>query len=48
MSKSILVATCNPFNRLAIADLEEVLKLRLILFLSTPNDITKALKKVFR
>ena len=48
MSKSILVVTCNPFNRQAIADLEDVIKLRLILYLATPDDITKALKKVFR
>jgi tetratricopeptide (TPR) repeat protein len=48
MSKSILVVTCNPFNRQAIADLEDVIKLRLIWYLSTPQDITKVMKKVFR
>ena len=48
MSKSILVVTCNPFNRQAIADLEDVIKLRLIIYLATPDDISKALKKVFR
>ena len=48
MSKSILVVTCNPFNRQAIADLEDVIKLRLIFYLAMPDDLTKALKKVFR
>ena len=48
MSKSILVVTCNPFNRQAIADLEDVIKLRLIWYLSTPFDIKSVMKKVFR
>jgi hypothetical protein len=48
MSKSILVVTCNPFNRQAVADLEDVIKLRLIWYLSTPHDITRVMKKVFR
>ncbi len=48
MSKSVLVVTCNPFNRQAVADLEDVIKLRLIWYLASPPDISKALKKVFR
>lgn len=48
MSKSILVVTCNPFNRQAVTDLEDVIKLRLIWYLSTPQDIAKVMKKVFR
>lgn len=48
LSKSILVATANPFNRQAVAELEEVTKQRLLWYLATPNDMIKILKKVFR
>jgi len=48
LSKSVLVATANPFNRQAVAELEEVTKQRLLYYLSPPPDIIKALKKVFR
>lgn len=48
MSKSILVATCNPFNRQAAAEVEEVMKSRLIWYLATPQDMIKSLKKVYR
>ena len=48
MSKSILVATCNPFNRQAAAEVEEVTKSRIIWYLATPEDISKSLKKVYR
>jgi tetratricopeptide (TPR) repeat protein len=48
MSKSILVATCNPFNRQAAAEVEEVTKSRLIWYLASPQDLTKCLKKVYR
>jgi tetratricopeptide (TPR) repeat protein len=48
MSKSILVATCNPFNRQAAAEVEEVTKSRIIWYLATPDDIAKCLKKVYR
>src|SRR5580698_4901295 len=36
MSKSVLVATCNPFNKQAAADLEAVIKHRLLWYLTTP------------
>ena len=48
MSKSIMVATCNPFNRQAAAEVEEVTKSRIIWFLVSPDDLTKCLKKVYR
>jgi len=48
LSKSILVATANPFNRQAAAELEEVMKQRLLWYLAPPQDMMKVLKKVFR
>lgn len=48
LSKSILVATANPFNRQAAAELEEVTKQRLLWYIAPPNDMMKVLKKVFR
>ncbi|HEY0455272.1 MAG TPA: hypothetical protein VGE41_02795 [Verrucomicrobiae bacterium] len=48
LSKSILVATANPFNRQAIAEMEEAAKLRVLWYLSSPPDIIKALRKAFR
>jgi tetratricopeptide (TPR) repeat protein len=48
MSKSILVATCNPFNRQAAAEIEEVSKSRIIWYLAQPEDLSKCLKKVYR
>ena len=48
MSKSILVATTNPFNRQAAAELEQATKQRLLWYLAPPPDLVKALQKVFR
>jgi tetratricopeptide (TPR) repeat protein len=48
MSKSILVATCNPFNRQAATEIEEVSKARIIWYLAHPQDLTKCLRKVYR
>jgi hypothetical protein len=48
MSKSILVATANPFNRQAAAEIEETAKQRLLWYLAPPVDIMKVLKKAFR
>jgi len=48
LSKSIMIATANPFNRQALAELEEVTKQRLLWYLAPPSDIMKILKKVFR
>jgi hypothetical protein len=48
LSKSVLVATANPFNRQAVAEIEEVTKQRLLWYLAPPPDIMAILKKVFR
>src|SRR5207244_8527678 len=48
LSKSILVATANPFNRQAAQEMEEATKQRLLWYLAPPPDIIKALRKVFR
>jgi hypothetical protein len=48
MSKSILVATANPFNKQAAAELEASLKHRLLWYLATPADLIRVLGKAFR
>jgi tetratricopeptide (TPR) repeat protein len=48
MSKAVLVATSNPFNKQAAMDLEAACKARLLWYLASPVELTKALKKVFR
>jgi hypothetical protein len=48
LSKSILVATANPFNRQAVAEMEAETKERLLWYLSPPPDIMGALRKIFR
>jgi hypothetical protein len=48
MSKSILIATANPFNKQAARDLESCIEGRLLWYLATPKEITKTLRKIFR
>lgn len=48
MSKSVLVATANPFNKQAAAELQAATPNRLIWYMTSPPDLVKALKKVFR
>jgi hypothetical protein len=48
LSKSVLVATANPFNRQASLELEQATKQRLLWYLAPPPEITKALRKIFR
>lgn len=48
MSKSVLVVTSNPFNKQAALDLEAACKTRLLWYLASPVELTKALRKVFR
>lgn len=48
LSKSIMVATANPFNKQAARELESHTKSRLLFYLATPNELTKILKKVHR
>lgn len=48
MSKSILVATANPFNRQAAKEIECATQARLVWYLSPPADIIKWLRRSFR
>lgn len=48
MSKSILVATANPFNKRAVQELQEAVQQRLVWYLTSPQDLVKALRKVIR
>jgi tetratricopeptide (TPR) repeat protein len=48
MSKSILVATANPFNQQVAKELAETTNSRLLWYLVPPLDLVKNLRKVFR
>ncbi|MGA2544179.1 MAG: tetratricopeptide repeat protein [Verrucomicrobiota bacterium] len=48
MSKTVLVATCNPFNKQAAIDLASTLKNRLLWYLASPADLLRILGKIFR
>ena len=49
MSKTILVATANPFNQQATLELEQTqIGTRYQLYLASPADIIKSLKNIFR
>ncbi|HZL78472.1 MAG TPA: tetratricopeptide repeat protein [Candidatus Limnocylindrales bacterium] len=48
MSKSILVATANPFNQQAMKDLSEATTHRLLWYLAPPADLISNLRKAFR
>lgn len=48
MSKSILIATANPFNKEVCRQLEEFTRSRVVWFISSPVEIAKMLRKVFR
>jgi hypothetical protein len=48
MSKSILVATANPFNQQAVKDLAAATTLRLLWYLAPPADLMVNLRKAFR
>jgi tetratricopeptide (TPR) repeat protein len=48
MSKSILVATANPFNQQAAKELGEATTHRLLWYVAPPNDLISNLRKVFR
>ncbi|MDB6110576.1 MAG: ral secretory system protein domain protein [Pedosphaera sp.] len=48
MSKSIMVATANPFNRQAAKDLAEVTGSRVLWYLAPPSEIVANLRKAFR
>ena len=48
MSKSVLVATANPFNQQAAKELGEATRHRLLWYIASPADLTASLRKVFR
>ncbi|HYG22186.1 MAG TPA: hypothetical protein VEH04_05325 [Verrucomicrobiae bacterium] len=48
MSKSVLVATANPFNQQAAKELAAATPYRLLWYLTTPTEIVKVLQKAFR
>ena len=48
MSKSVLVATANPFNKQAVWDLENATKNRLQWYICPPAELVKAVRKAFR
>jgi tetratricopeptide (TPR) repeat protein len=48
MSKSVLVATSNPFNQQAAKELAEATANRLLWYLVPPVDLVKNLRKAFR
>ena len=48
MSKSILVATANPFNQQAAKELAEATSHRLLWYLTTPPELVQTIRKAFR
>ena len=48
MSKSVLVATANPFNKQAVWDLENATKNRLQWYICPPAELVKSVRKAFR
>ena len=48
MSKSVMVATANPFNKQAAMELQGVTPNRILWYIVPPLDIVKVLRKVFR
>lgn len=48
MSKSVLVATANPFNPQAAKELSEATRNRILWYVATPAEIVKNLRKAFR
>jgi type IV pilus assembly protein PilB len=48
MSKSVLVATANPFNLTAQQELQKSCNLRILWYLAPPMELMKAIKKVYR
>ncbi len=48
MSKSIMVATANPFNQQAAKELAAATSNRLLWYIASPADLTANLRKVFR
>lgn len=47
MSKSVFVATANPFNQQAMRELSEVTASRLLYYLAPPADLVKLIRRAF-
>lgn len=48
MSKSLLVGTANPFNKIAMAEMEQAARCHVVWYLVPPLDLLKTLAKAFR
>jgi hypothetical protein len=48
LSKSVMVATVNPYNKQAARELEAATKSRIVFYLASPVELVKILKKVHR
>lgn len=48
MSKTMLVATSNPFNKQAAREMELATRMRLLWYVANPPDLVKTIQKVFR
>jgi hypothetical protein len=48
MSKSVLIATANPFNKQAEREIHQHSKSQLIWYVASPAELMKVLKKIFR
>jgi len=48
MSKSVLIATANPWNLRAQAEVQEACKTRLLWYVASPVEIARVLRKIFR
>lgn len=48
MSKTVMVATTNPFNKQALEELKSATTYRILWYISTPQDLVKQIRKVYR
>jgi len=48
LSKSVMVATANPFNKQTVSEMEQATKSRLLWYLATPVDLMRMIGKVYR
>jgi len=48
MSKAVMIATANPFNKQAAADIEAAMKGRVLWYLAAPVDLLRILSKLVR
>jgi hypothetical protein len=48
MSKSILIATANPYSKQALREIENHTKARIVWYIAPPADLIKMHKKTYR